>query len=378
MSGGQRDKPEDTYPFSGFWINGRRVSFQNVLEEKESVRSSFEQTTFTFIREWLSGNERFEMTTSGSTGNPKGISLTRGQMEHSARQTARKIGLQRFSKSLVCIDTKYIAGKMMLVRSFACGLGIVAVDPCANPLIKVPVDNCVEFTAFVPLQVTAILESKHPHLLNGFDKILIGGAPLGLKEVKQLERYQCACYETYGMTETVSHVALRLVNTKSKQLYFETLPGIEITTDGRGCLVISADYLLKPVITNDLVQIHEGRKFEWLGRWDTVINTGGVKVVPEKLEKELERIFHETHFPNRFFIAASPDERLGYKVVLIIEGVQFSSETLRQSMDTLKSSVSPFEFPKEVYYIETFVLTPNQKIDRKESLSEATLLSSLK
>ncbi|MEX2230970.1 MAG: AMP-binding protein [Cyclobacteriaceae bacterium] len=363
---------------SSLWINGRYVSFDNILHEIEESRSPFEETTFAFMKAWLSGEESFQLTTSGSTGAPKTISVTRTQMVASARHTAQKINLQKQSTALVCIDTKYIGGKMMLARALTFGLPIMAVEPTANPLIKIPVDKCVQFTAFVPYQVTAVLESKHPHLLNNLDKVLIGGAPLNATTRQQLGHFNCECYETYGMTETVSHIALKLANTDRKQQYFEVLPGVEISQDDRGCLLVSADFLPKTIVTNDLVELVGPGRFSWLGRWDTVINSGGVKVVPEKIEKEIEKIFSENNLNVRFFIAASPDEKLGNKIVLILEGVQFSSELLNRSLAALKTAVSPFEFPKEVYSIPEFVLTETQKIDRIQTLPGVNILSSLK
>ena len=369
----------EEYPFLRIWINGRYVAIEKILQETEHPHSPFEQATFQFIKEWLSGQDNnFQLTTSGSTGPPKSISVTRGQMISSAMRTAERLQLQKNSTALLCIDPKYIGGKMMLVRSLVLGMRIMAVDPTANPLIKIPVDKCVQFTAFVPYQVRRILESKHPHLLNSPDKILIGGAPLDAAIREQLDKYQCQCYETYGMTETVSHIALRLVNTQMKQQYFEALPGVAISKDERGCLVVRADYLAGPVITNDIVEIIEPDKFVWLGRWDSVINTGGVKVMPEKVEQHLEEIFHRHNFQHRFFIAALPDEHLGNKIVLILEGVQFSSEILNKSLEGLKSVVSPYEVPKEVYSIPNFITTETLKIDRNQTLAGVTLLSSLK
>lgn len=267
---------------------------------------------------------------------------------------------------------------MMLVRSLAIGLTIMAVEPSSNPLIRIPVDKCVQFTALVPYQVQTILESKHPHLLNSFDSILIGGAPLDARTRERLSPFQCECYETYGMTETVSHVALRLANTSLKQPYFETLPGIEISLDDRGCLVIQADYLGSPVVTNDLVELVGHGKFIWLGRWDSIINSGGVKVVPEKIEHQLETIFRDKGFDHRFFIAGLPDEKLGSKVVLVLEGVQFSSENLDRSLQDLKSVLSPYEMPRQLYSIPAFAMTPTQKIDRIQTLAGVTLLSSIR
>ena len=360
------------------WINGRTVTIERITQGEEQGTSSFESAAFDFIRAWVAGNESFEIHTSGSTGDPKTISISRRQMEASAYNTAHRIGLQRNDSALICLDTKYIGGLMMLARCLTLGLRIVAVDPSSNPLIRIPVDKSVQFTALVPYQVSVILESKHPHLLNNFNQVLIGGAPVSLQMRERLNQYQCACYETYGMTETVSHVALRLVNTAKKQSYFETLPGIGITTDARGCLVISADYLNEPVITNDLVEIIDAGKFNWLGRWDSLINSGGVKVIPEKIEKTLEAIFNQHHFYHRFFIAAWPDEKLGHKVVLVLEGVQFSSEILDQSLAALRTAVSPYEFPKAVYTVPEFVMTDTHKIRRSQTLAGVSpLLSSI-
>ena len=373
-----RDHVENPYPFQSLWINGRTVLLEKILQEKEVSRTPFEEHVFEFVRQWLSGQENFQLTTSGSTGEPKAITISRSQMVASAHKTFRKLQLQDITTGLVCIDARYIGGKMMLARCLTFGLSIVAVDPTANPLIKIPVDKCVQFTAVVPYQITAILESKHPHLLNNLEKVLIGGAPLSPSSAEQLERFQCQFYETYGMTETVSHIALRLINGKMKQQYFETMPGVQIDVDERGCLVITADHLPGPVTTNDLVEIQGPEKFLWLGRWDSVINTGGVKVMPEKIEKELQTIFQHHHVANRFFIAALPDERLGSKIVLVVEGEQMSLELLNQSLTDLKAAVPAFEFPKEVYSTPEFVMTQTQKIDRIKTLTGVTLVSSLK
>ena len=368
-----RHQTDQHYPFKRIWINGRHVSIESIVQESALPRSAFEEATFRFIHEWLSGQETFEMATSGSTGTPKKISIARHQMIASARRTAEKIKLEQNSLALVCLDPRYIAGKMMLVRCLTLGLGIMAVDPVANPLVKIPIDDCVQFTAFVPYQIQAVLESKHPHLLNDLDTVLIGGAPMSETIRAHLDRYQCACYETYGMTETVSHIALRRVNSNLKQPYFETLPGIRITLDERGCLVITADYLEKPVVTNDLAEIIEPGRFVWIGRWDSVINTGGIKVLPETVERQLAPIMHKNGLSNRFFIAALPDDKLGNKIVLIIEGVQFSSEFLDQSLTELGSIVSSYEVPREVYTVGKFHTTTTGKIDRIQTLAGVTL-----
>ena len=346
---------------------------ESIVQGKAVSRSTFEEATFRFIRAWLSGEDTFSMKTSGSTGRPKEISIRRHQMITSARRTAERIRLERDSLALVCLDPTYVAGKMMLARCLTLGLGIMAVDPVANPLVKIPVDKCVQFTAFVPYQIQAVLESKHPHLLNGLDKVLIGGAPISESVRAQLDRYQCECFETYGMTETVSHIALRRINSELKQPYFETLSGIQVSADDRGCLVVSADYLEKPVVTNDLVDLINSNAFVWIGRVDRVINTGGVKILPEKVERELEPIFRRNGIGNRFFIAALPDDKLGNRIVLIIEGVQFSSELLNRALTELRAVVTPYEVPKEVYNVAHFHSTATDKIDRIQTLAGVTV-----
>ncbi len=366
---------ENPYTHASIWINGRYAAVQEIVKDSEAARSPFEELTFRFIREWISGQETFSMTTSGSTGPPKRIVLSRKQMIVSARLTAAQIKLRNDATALLCIDPSYIGGKMMLVRSLVLGLQIVAVDPVANPLVSIPVDKCVEFAAFVPYQVQSILESKHPHLLNNLNQVLIGGAPLNAAICQALDRFQCKCYETYGMTETISHIALRLVNTDLKQAHFHVLPGVSISQDARGCLVVNAGHLHEPVVTNDIIEIAGPHEFLWLGRWDNVINTGGVKVLPDKVERPLERIFLDNNLHSRFFIAALPDEKLGNRLVLIIEGVDFSSEILKQSLDQLKLVVGPYEIPKEVYSVPAFKTTGTQKIDRIGTIAETTLLT---
>lgn len=365
---------EAPYPHPRIWINGRNVNVEKIVSEAVTPQSAFEETTFAFIRSWLSGETQYTLTTSGSTGVPKKITITREQMITSAVRTAAKIGVEKNMTALICLDTQFIGGKMMLARSLFFGLRILAVDPCANPLIKIPVDKWVQFTALVPYQVTSILESKHPHLLNNLESVLIGGAPLHPRDIARLQNFQCACYETYGMTETISHIALKLVNTPTQQQYFETLKGITLSTDTRGCLVIESDYLPEPVVTNDLIELVGPGQFRWLGRADNVINTGGIKVIPETLEAQLQEIFMRHGIDNRFFIAALPDDKLGNRIALIIEGSEVPSEPLRAALSDFREAVTPYEFPREIYSASPFVTAGNDKVDRKRTLDTAALL----
>jgi O-succinylbenzoic acid--CoA ligase len=356
------------YPYSTIRINGRLVSLESIVNETALSQSPFENHTFSFLSAWLSGQKTFDLQTSGSTGEPKTITASREQMVSSARLTEQTLQLSKSDQALICIDTKYIGGRMMLVRCLTTGMRILAVDPVANPLTKIPVDQCVNFAAFVPLQVQSILGSKHPHLLDTLDKVIIGGAPLDEKVIQQLRESLCRCYATYGMTETLSHVALRVLNGKDKQPYFEALSGITFRVDQRGCLIIDVPYLSEPVITNDLAELINERQFVWLGRWDNVINTGGVKVIPEKLEATLSASFSKAGMNNRFFIHGVDDPKFGHRIVLFIEGTGLTERLLSPFFTDLAASLPPFEIPKEVRTVSSFATTDTGKINRIKTL----------
>src|SRR5260221_617468 len=270
-------------------LNGRTYSCAQL---KSGVgtgqQTEFEKSILAFCRDWLQGNDYFILSTSGSTGVPKQITLRGEQMEASARLTSAALGLQSGYNALLCLDTRYIAGQMMLVRSLIAGMNIVAVEPSSNPFETIRPDLRIDFAAIVPYQLQNILDSASgKNTLNKLKAVLVGGAPVSTKVKALLHPLQCPVYSSYGMTETISHIALQALNGPAAKDYFEVLPGISIERDARGCLTIAADYLGKDkIITNDLVEILGQRHFLWLGRWDRVINTSGVKVIPEKIAKE--------------------------------------------------------------------------------------------
>lgn len=357
-----------SYPHASIWINGRTVLLDLIAQEQATSQSAFEESTFTFIREWLSGEEMFTTQTSGSTGEPKLITFTREQMTASARLTAQALSLKPSYQALVCIDTRYIGGKMMLARSFVTGMKILAVDPCACPLQKIPVDTCVNFAAFVPYQVQSMLVSKHPHFLNNPDVAIIGGAPLDKQTIGQLQGLLCRCYATYGMTETLSHIALCTLNGPLRDEQFHTLPGISLDKDERGCLVAEVPFLEEKVITNDLVELTGPDTFQWLGRWDNVINSGGVKVIPEKVEATLEKIFSEAGITSRFFIHGIPDKTFGNKVVLVVEAAGHTQGLLEKIFPEILTRIPAYERPREVLITENFIATGSGKINRGNTL----------
>jgi len=354
------------------WIQVDHVRFS--LEEIKSGNipdslDAYYQEALRFCRDWLNGKEHFQLTTSGSTGTPKKIDLTRNQLIASARLSAAVLGLQKGFTALVCLDIRYIAGLMMMVRSLEVGMHMIITSPSSNPLEKI--DECtIDFTALVPLQLDMLLASPQIDKLNKIKIVLIGGAPVTRKTIQAIKPMSCCFYLTYGMTETLTHVALKKLNGSGAQEYFEALPGITLRMDERGCLVIHAPHLGEnPVITNDLIEFKSPTQFCWLGRADTIINTGGIKVIPENIEAALDLILNEMGIATRFFVAGLPDEKLGESVNLFIEGLRFSEQMEAVIQHKLKETLTRYECPKSIQYVSGFINTDTGKVNKVKTLA---------
>jgi O-succinylbenzoic acid--CoA ligase len=345
-----------SYSRGSILINNRDVKIAEILSRENISVSEFESNTFLFVRDWLQGKDSFTLQTSGSTGTPKDITLTRNQFTQSARRTLTALNLDENDTAFVCLDTKYIAGKMMLVRGLEANMKIIAVEPSADPLKNA--HEPVSFAALVPLQLQEILkQSDSIQKLNGMKAVIIGGGAANTSLQKEITKLTCSVYATYGMTETVSHIALQCLNGPNAADYFTILPGIKIQTDKRGCLVIGLPEFSNPIVTNDLVETISTNQFRWLGRFDNVINSGGFKISPEKIEKELENIL-----PDRaFFMTGILDERLGEKLVLIVEG-------LHREVNFSRLRIHPYEVPKDVIFVPEFVRTQTGKINREKTM----------
>lgn len=361
-----------TYPFPTIWINGRDISIEAIRNDTASPASDFEQATFNFIRDWLSDQNTFEIHTSGSTGAPKKIVLTRDQMLTSAHMTGQALGLRPGNTALVCLHTQYIAGRMMLVRCFATGMRIVVTEPVANPLASLPASITIDFTAWVPYQLYTILTSPEASRINAIGSAIIGGAPLNQETIRELQAYSCIFYASYGMTETISHIALQTLNGINASSVFRALPGIALAIDERNCLTIHAPHLPEKIITNDLVELKDSHTFTWLGRWDNVINSGGVKIIPEHLESRIESILYECGILRSFFVASVPDKKLGEKITLFLEGEELDEEKKYIILQKLKQSFSNYETPKCIVLLPGFLYTNTNKIDRRKTIEMVT------
>lgn len=302
-----------------------------------------------FISEWYSTNIEMDLKTSGSTGKPKSIYVKKDWMQNSAELTRKTFGLKKGDSALLCMPMKYVAGKMMVVRALELGLDLKVVEPSSNPLKYM--DEIIDFAAMVPFQ----LENS----LNDLDQVktlIVGGGQVSQQLIEKLQKISTQIFETYGMTETLTHVAIKPLNGPNISDLFRALDGIRFEKDDRGCLAIHASALNPvPIVTNDLVELIDENSFRWLGRFDNVINSGGIKIIPEVVEAKLLSIIPN----NRFFINGESDESLGEKVVLVVEG-----NVIEISFDSLEK----FEKPKEIYFISEFLETESGKIRRGETL----------
>ncbi|MHB1147255.1 MAG: AMP-binding protein [Lutibacter sp.] len=339
---------------SAFKLQGK--SF-NSKEELIDFSKGISAEVAEFLTNWFDENSFIEVKTSGSTGNPKIIQLQKIHMINSAKATGDYFNLPKNTTALLCMSPNYIAGKMMLVRALTLGWHLDVVAPTSNPLKNS--DKNYDFSAMVPMQLHNSLPDIHK-----IKKLIVGGGTVSNELLRKIQQVKTEIFATYGMTETITHIAVKRINviaSGATQTHYKTLPNIKISVDHRGCLVLDAPTISKEkVVTNDLVELISSTEFKWLGRIDNVINSGGIKLIPEQIEEKLAAIIE-----NRFFVAGKKDEILGEKLILIIEGIK--NEDFLNKIQQLKS-LSNYEIPKEIYFLENFMETETNKIDRTKTL----------
>lgn len=333
-----------------FKWNGLHLSKEDLCYNASSLikeGADFEKDTGNFLLDWFDEKPFIELTTSGTTGAPKSIQIKKQAMVISALSTGDFFNLKIGDKALHCLSTKYIAGKMMLVRGLILGLEMDFVAPSSNPLLNNETDY--DFVAMVPLQVQNSISE-----LKKVEKLIIGGAKINESLRIELLKLPSQVYETYGMTETITHIAAKRIGEKA----FSILPNVTISQDERQCLVIDAPRISnEKVVTNDLVELVSKNQFVLLGRIDNVINSGGVKLIPEQIEEKLSG-----KISARFFVTGIPDETLGEKLILVLESA-------KQAFDeTIFKVLNKYEKPKEIRFVPKFKETESGKVMRKETV----------
>ncbi len=311
--------------------------------------SSIWKDIHTLTSEWMNDEKQMVFHTSGSTGSPKKIEVNKRNIKNSIELTRKSFGLEEGDTALLCLPVNYIAGKMMVIRSLDIGMNLIVSDPSSSPLRDV--EEQIGFAAMVPLQLENSIED-----LSKVKTLLIGGAKVDESLINRLQSVSTQIYETYGMTETLTHVAIKPLNGKDRAEVFQALEGVLFGQDERGCLVIYApDLNPEPVITNDIVELFNACSFKWLGRYDRVINSGGIKIIPETVEEKLRSVISK----RRFFVSGMKDNVLGEKVVLVVEGDQ---------IDISFDHLDQYEKPKETIFAKDFAETHTGKVDRNKTM----------
>ncbi len=345
--------------YKGLSINGEwrntpeLISYCKACLDKNNnsyCNEEWKRNVFLFILEWLNKKDYFTANTSGSTGKPKTIKLKKHHAVNSAKKTITFLNLKPENNALLCLSPKYIAGKMMIIRAFTGQLNLIITNPSSNPIENI--NTHIHFTAMVPLQVN----NSIPYFKDNFDKIIVGGGIISNNIREKIYSLKNNFYETYGMTETVSHIAIREIKNNSE--WFKALPNIKLSTDNRNCLVIDAKDISKDtIITNDIVEI-KNNNFKFIGRFDNIINSGGIKIIPETIEGKLKNIINQD-----FIVSAIPDNTLGEKLVLVLK-----TNPENNIIEKIKSSkiLTRYHIPREVIVINHFPITSTGKIKRNE------------
>jgi o-succinylbenzoate---CoA ligase len=309
------------------------------------------ESVLAFVNEWNAGMEKVIVRSSGSTGPPKSIVLTRDQLIASAERTLEYFRLKAGDKAIMALSPAVIGGKMMLVRAIVGGLTLHLTEPAANPLKELSENDRIAFIPLVPMQLKTILEET-PEAIGRVDRILLGGSPVSEDLEGPFARLRTEVHIGFGMTETVSHIAMR----KAGDPVYQALPTVSFS-EKSGALVISDEKLgLKDLVTNDAIKLIDSRRFEWLGRTDFVINTGGVKIHPEQLEHVLAG-----YIKRSFIVSSLPDPVFGEKCVLIVEpGDIYELSVLKE---ICAGSLGRYAVPKEIHY-SPVLRTPSGKTDR--------------
>ncbi|MEP5341286.1 MAG: AMP-binding protein [Algibacter sp.] len=349
--------PDYTKVHLKFKLDNINYNYEDLMEVAYSYVKEglpYQQELGQFLLDWLDRKDYVIVQTSGSTGKPKMLKIKKQAMVNSAIATGDFFNLAPGKKVLHCLPSNFIAGKMMIIRAVILGLELDMVQPTSLPQIDYEKDY--EFCAFTPMQL-----KNFAKYLKCIKTVIVGGGRVSNHIKTLVQDKKPNVYETYGMTETVSHIAIKKLNNfddSSSDSFFKVLPDITLSVDDRSCLVIDAPKLSEgQIVTNDIVKIHSETEFEWLGRFDNVINTGGIKVFPEVIEEKLQ-----DKIPEQFFITSQEDDTLGEKVVMLIEGNTRAIET------AVFEDLEKFEKPKEVFFVKHFIETASGKIHRAKTL----------
>ena len=336
---------------SDFRLNGVTYDRDRLLShahELSNDKREYLSELGQFILDWYSEKPDVALHTSGSTGKPTQILAPKTMLSASAMTTVKAFNLQPKQQALLCLPVRHIAGKMMLIRALLAGLWIDVIEPTIVPKVS----KTYDFTAMTPHQ----LRNSLAHI-EQFKQIIVGGAPVGDSLRAVLKGHTSRIFSTYGMTETYSHVALQNLSKGERQ--YRAVGDVTFSTKGDALVVHAPHIGVEKLVTTDCVDLISSSEFVWKGRSDYVINSGGIKLHPEQIEKALSAVISVP-----FFVFGKPDKQLGQSLSIVFEGQMPNQVTkLISKLDTL----SRYEKPKDYFVLSQFVRT-NGKILRNKTL----------
>lgn len=320
-----------------------------------------------FVSDWQSDSPTLLVHTSGSTGKPKPMLVEKRRMEASARITCGFLGLRAGDTALLCMPLDFIAGKMVVVRSLVWGLQLVAVEPSGHPLKGLT--ESPTFAAMVPMQVYNSLKvEEERRLLRDIKHLIIGGGAINRDMAEALRGFPNAVWSTYGMTETLSHIALRRLSGAEASEWYEPFDGVGVTTNANGCLVIDAPAVCaQPLVTNDIAEIApDGRRFRIRGRRDNVVCSGGLKLQIEEMEARLQ-----PHLNVPYMISKRPDDKFGEAVVLLAV-----TDDMESVCEVCRKHMPRYEQPRYFLAVSELPMTPTGKPARAEAMKLCAAMTS--
>ena len=313
-----------------------------------------------FLDEWNNASDTILVHTSGSTGTPKPMWVEKRRMLNSARITCDFLELRKGDTALLCMSLDYIAGKMMVVRSLERGLCLLSVKPDGHPLATV---NCsLDFAAMVPMQVYNSLQvPEERERLCSIKHLIIGGGAIDAVMAHELSAFPNAVWSTYGMTETLSHIALRHLSGPDASEWYTPLPSVQVSLSDENCLIIDAPEVCpQPLVTNDIAELlpspSAAPRFRILGRKDNVICSGGIKIQAEEVERQLQ-----PHLTQPYLISKRPDPKFGEMVVLLTEG------NIDDARIICERVLPKFHQPRAYVHVDAIPMTPTNKPARKQA-----------
>ena len=336
------------------------TDYKKIFNLDKAVLDAIDPEIHKLLSFWNSREDKITVHTSGSTGNPKKINIYKNQMIASAKNTLGYFDIKDNSTFLNCLPMKYIGGKMMLIRAILSKSKILLYKPSVNPINQL--DTEIDFIALTTLQLNYLLEKKH--IFKKIKLAIIGGGLVSENLISKIQNLTTNCFQTYGMTETISHIALRSLKNCTIKTPYKCLKDVKVGANNKNQLIINSKGLdIENLVTNDKVKILSNKEFLFLNRTDTIINSGGLKISPDEVENKILKSLGD----NNFFIDKIKNDKFGEEIILIALK-KIKIDLLIESINLIKDKKIQ---PKKIYIVDKFIFNDNQKIDKLKSKNYA-------